>query len=55
MGYDERIRKKSCYRKGIVGMKLKTSKGIHIVTDNGKPVVFATLIEALKYICGVKR
>lgn len=33
---------------------LKT-KGKHIVTVNGKPMVFATLIEALKHICGVKR
>ena len=35
-------------------MKLKTSKGMHIVTDNGKPMVFATLLDALKYIFGVK-
>lgn len=57
MGYDERIRKKSCYRKGIMYMKinLKSLKGTPIVTINGKPMVFATLTEALKYICGVKR
>lgn len=34
---------------------LKTIKGTHIVTVNGKPMVFATLLEALKYIFGVKR
>ena len=33
-----------------MGMKLKSCKGVHIVTDNGKPKVFATLLEALKYI-----
>ncbi len=31
-------------------IKLKSLKGIHIVTVNGTPKVFATLIEALKYI-----
>ena len=31
-------------------MTFKSIKGIHIVTDNGKPKVFATLLEALKYI-----
>ena len=36
-------------------IKFKTVKGVHIVTHNGKPMVFATLIEAIKYICGVSR
>lgn len=34
---------------------LKTIKGTHIVTENGKPKVFATMIEALKYIFEVRR
>lgn len=36
-------------------MTFKSYKGIHIVTDKGKPMVFATLFEALKYIFEVKR
>jgi hypothetical protein len=36
-------------------INLKSIKGTQIVTINGKPMVFATLTEALKYICGVKR
>ena len=31
-------------------MNLKKIKGEFIVTENGKPKVFATLIEALKHI-----
>lgn len=31
-------------------INFKTDKGIHIVTVNGTPRVFATLIQALKYI-----
>lgn len=33
---------------------LKSLRGVHIVYDKGKPVVFATLIEALKYLWGAK-
>lgn len=36
-------------------INLKSIKGTQIVTINGKPMVFATLMEAFKYICGVKR
>ena len=31
-------------------INFRTEKNIHIVTVNGTPRVFATLIEALKYI-----
>lgn len=34
---------------------LKSLRGVHIVYDKGKPIVFATLIEALKYSWGAKR
>ena len=34
---------------------LKRMNGELIVTENGKPKVFASLIEALKHICGVRR
>lgn len=34
---------------------LKTIKGVHIVTENGKPMVFATMIEALKHIFEVRK
>ena len=36
-----------------MGMTLKRIKGDFIVTEKGIPKVFATLIEALKHICGV--
>ena len=36
-------------------MTLKSSKGCHIVTVNGKPIVFATLTEALKHIFEVRQ
>lgn len=38
-----------------MGMTFKSLKDTHIVTVNGKPRVFATLIEALRYIWGVKK
>ena len=38
-----------------MGMTFKSSKGVHIVTENGKPKVFTTLIEAIKHIFGEKR
>ena len=34
---------------------LKKIKGDIIVTENGKPKIFATLLEALKHIGGVRR
>lgn len=37
-----------------MGMTLKRIKGVHIVTHNGKPIVFATMMEALKHIFEVK-
>ena len=58
MGYDKRSRAQSCDRKGIVHMipkiTLKKINGEIIVTEKGIPKVFATLLEAIKYIGGVK-
>ncbi len=33
---------------------MKSVRGVHIVYAKGKPMVFATLIEALKYLWGAK-
>ena len=38
-----------------MNINLKRINREHIVTVNGKPMVFATLIEAFKYIFEVKR
>ena len=42
--------------KGVFGMgiNMKSIKGVPIVTIDGKPRVFAALLEALKYIFEVR-